>query len=237
MLENLPLYILFVFGLATVLTLILFYWTIKNSNSQSVKQHSTKILIGLILWLTIQTVLAIQNVYSSNIDFFSPTILLFGILPAILTIIGLFSAQKGRRFIDSLPLVNLTYLNIVRIPVELVLYWLFLNKAVPELMTFEGRNFDIIAGITAPIIAYFGLTKRKISQKIILIWNFLCLGLLLNIVVNAFLSAPSPVQKFAFDQPNIAILHFPFNWLPTFIVPIVLFGHLASIRQLLKYRN
>ena len=62
----------------------------------------------------------------------------------------------------------------------------------------------------------------------------MCLGLLANIVVNALLSTPTPIQKFAFDQPNIAILNFPFSWLPTFIVPIVLFGHLASIRQLFK---
>lgn len=237
MLENLPLYIPFIFGLTTVLALVLFYWTIKTSNSQKVRLLSTKILIGLIFWLTIQAVLTLQNVYSSNIEFFPPTILLFGILPVLLAITGLFLTQKGRRFIDSLPLINLTCLNIVRIPVELVLYWLFLNKAIPELMTFEGRNFDIIAGITAPIIAYFGLAKGKINLKIILIWNFICLGLLLNIVINAFLSAPSPVQKFGFDQPNIVILHFPFSWLPTFIVPLVLLGHLTSIRQLLKYRN
>jgi len=89
--------------------------------------------------------------------------MLFGILPTILTILFLFARQKGREFIDSLPLKNLTYLNVVRIPVEIVLFWLFLNQAVPELMTFEGRNFDIIAGITAPIVAYFGLTKSKIE--------------------------------------------------------------------------
>ena len=236
MLENLPLYIPFIFGLTTVVTLLLFYQTVKKSNSRNVKQYSTKILIGLILWLAIQAVLTLQNIYSSNINFFPPKILLFGILPAILTIIGLFSNQKGRQFIDSLPLINITYLNIVRVPVELVLYWLFLNKAIPELMTFEGRNFDILAGISAPIIAYFFLTIGKIRRKLILVWNFICLGLLLNIVIDAFLSAPSPVQKFAFDQPNIAILHFPFSWLPTFIVPLVLLGHLISIRQILKYK-
>ena len=103
-------------------------------------------------------------------------------------------------------------------------------------MTFEGRNFDILAGITAPIIAYFGLTKTTLSRQTILLWNFICLALLLNIVINALLSAPSPIQKFAFDQPNIAILNFPFSWLPTFIVPIVLFGHLTSIRQLFKQK-
>lgn len=131
----------------------------------------------------------------------------------------------------------LTYLHTIRIPVEFVLYWLFLSQAVPELMTFAGRNFDIIAGITAPIIAYFGLKKHKIPKTVVLIWHFICLGLLLHIVVNAFLSAPSSVQKFAFDQPNIAILYFPFSGLPTFIVPVVLFCHLAAIRQLLHRSN
>ena len=162
--------------------------------------------------------------------------MLAGILPPLLTIVLLFSTIKGRRFIDSLPLQKLTYLHIVRIPVEIVLYWLYLHKAVPELMTFEGRNFDILAGITAPILAYFGLTKAKWNHRIILVWNFICLGLLINIVVNALLSARTPIQQFAFDQPNIAIEYFPFSWLPTFIVPVVLFGHLVSIRQLWKQR-
>lgn len=234
--EKLPLYISIFFGLTTVLTLLLFFWTIKKSNSQLVKQNAVKILIGLILWLVIQAVLTLQNVYSDHIDLFPPTILIFGILPALLAIIVLFLAKRGRQFIDSLPLVNVTYLNIIRIPVELALFWLFLNETLPELMTFEGSNFDIFAGISAPLIAY-ALTRGSISRKVVLIWNFICLALLINIVAIAFLSAPSPVQQFAFEQPNIAILHFPFSWLPTFIVPVVLFGHLTSIRQLLKYRD
>lgn len=235
MLENLLLYIPLTFGLTTVVTLFLFSWVIKTAKSSATRENSTKIIISLILWLIIQAVLTLKNVYNSDTNSFPPKILLFGILPPLLIIIALFSIKKGRQFIDSLLLTNITYLNIVRIPVEIVLFWLFLNKAIPELMTFEGRNYDIIAGITAPIIAYFGITKGKINRKIILIWNFICLGLLINIVVNAFLSAPSPVQRFAFEQPNIAILNFPFSWLPTFIVPIVLFGHLVSIRQLLKH--
>jgi hypothetical protein len=155
-------------------------------------------------------------------------------MPAILLLVILFTTKKGRLFIDSLPLEKLTYLHVIRIPVEMVLYWLFLSKAIPELMTFEGRNFDIVAGITAPIVAYFGFTKAKLGRQTILIWNIICLALLLNIVMNAFLSAPSPLQQFAFEQPNIAILNFPFSWLPTFVVPVVLFAHLVSIRQLLK---
>lgn len=234
MIENLPLYVSLTFGLTTITTLLLFIWTIRNSNSELTRKKAIPIFIGLTIWLTIQAALTLKNIYNSDTNTFPPKIILTGILPTILTIMLLFATSKGRLFIDSLPLENMTYLNIVRIPVEIILFWLFLNKAIPELMTFQGRNFDILAGISAPIIAYFGLARAKLNRQIILLWNFICLGLLMSIVVNALFSAPSPIQKHAFDQPNIAILNFPFSWLPTFIVPIVLFGHLTSIRQLLK---
>ncbi|MFY7963831.1 MAG: hypothetical protein ACOVO1_02945 [Chitinophagaceae bacterium] len=237
MINNLPIYITLIFGLTTLMTLQFFIWTIRNSNSEITRRKATPVFIGLTLWLTIQAVFSIKNIYNVNTDSFPPKIIVLGILPTVITILLLFLTTKGRQFIDSLPLKNLTYLNIVRIPVEIVLLWLFFNKAIPELMTFNGRNFDIIAGITAPFIAYFGLTKNKMNRQVILFWNFICLGLLINIVINALFSAPSPFQIFALDQPNIAILNFPFSWLPTFIVPIVLFGHLSSIRQLLKTKN
>jgi len=65
-------------------------------------------------------------------------------------------------------------------------------------MTFTGRNFDILAGITAPLIAYFGFTKAKLGSKIILLWNIICLGLLIAIIINALLASPSPIQQLYF---------------------------------------
>lgn len=234
MIENLPTYISITFGLTTFATLFLFYGSVKSSAISSTKSLSTKVLLTGILWLVIQALLAFNSVYNSNTDSLPPKIVAFGIFPIFLLIGLLFITKKGKQFIDSLPLVNITYIHIVRIPVELVLFWLFINKTVPELMTFEGRNFDILSGISAPLIAYFGFTKGKLKKKLILIWNFICLGLLFNIVIHAVLAAPFPFQQIAFDQPNIAVLNFPFVWLPTFIVPVVLLSHLASIRQLLK---
>lgn len=101
-------------------------------------------------------------------------------------------------------------------------------------MTFEGSNFDMLSGLSAPVIYYFGYIKKNLNKRIILIWNVICLGLLINIVITAILSSPFPFQQFAFDQPNIAVLYFPFIWLPCCIVPLVLLSHLAAIRQLLK---
>jgi hypothetical protein len=232
MIAGLPVYILLTFILTTVAALCLFYWTINNSTSGNIQKKSGTIIVCLIGWLIVQAVVTLGNVYNSDTASLPPKILLLGVLPPVLTIVYLFVTNRGRKFIDSLPLKHLTYLHMVRIPVEIVLFWLYQNQTIPKLMTFEGSNFDIIAGITAPFIAYVGLTKGKLSRKVILVWNLVCLGLLLNIVIHAILSAPSPLQTLAFDQPNIAILNFPFSWLPTLIVPLVLFTHLVSIRKL-----
>lgn len=221
--ENLPTYISIVFGLTTLLTVGLFYRATHNSKTT---------LIILFLWLSLQAFIGLSNFYKVT-DAIPPRFLIL-VLPPALFIIGLFITSKGKQFMDGLNIKRLTILHTIRIPVEIVLFWLFLNKAVPELMTFEGRNFDILAGLTAPIIFYFGFVKMKLNYRIILIWNFISLGLLINIVVNAVLSAPSPFQQFAFGQANIALFHFPFVWLPSCVVPLVLFSHLVTIRQLIK---
>lgn len=221
--NSLPIYISISFTLTTILTVLFFYVAAKKAGSA---------LIILFCWIILQTVLGLANFYI--ITNAMPPRLIFLALPALLFIALLFITVRGKQFIDGLDIKYLTILHCIRIPVEIILFWLFTNKAIPQLMTFEGRNFDIVAGLTAPIIYYFGFVKGKLSKAVIVVWNFICLGLLLNIVVNAILSAPSPIQQFAFDQPNIAILYFPFNLLPAVVVPLVLLSHLAAIRQLLK---
>lgn len=209
--------------ITTVITVGLFY---------KASHHSAKTLFLLAAWLLLQAVVGFSGFYTIT-SALPPRFLLL-ILPPLLLIIGLFVTAKGRQYIDGLDAPTLTLLHTIRIPVEIVLFGLFIQKAVPELMTFEGRNLDILSGLTAPVLFYFGFVKRSLSKKTILIWNILCLGLLLNIVILAVLSAPFPFQQFAFDQPNIAVLYFPYIWLPSGIVPIVLCSHVAVIRQLLK---
>ncbi|MBL7909433.1 MAG: hypothetical protein JNJ41_00090 [Bacteroidia bacterium] len=220
--ENLPLYVYLVFSLTIFLAILLFY---KASN------QSKSTLFLILIWIIFQTVISLLGFYKEA-NTIPPRFGLLIIPPLILTIIR-FNNKKGKRYIDGLNIKTLTVFHIIRFPVEIVLYWLFIHKAVPELMTFEGRNFDVFSGISAPFIYYFGFVKKSLNRSVLLLWNFICLGLLLNIAFNAILSLPSAFQQFAFDQPNIAILQFPFVLLPSVLVPMVLFSHLASIRQLL----
>jgi hypothetical protein len=224
--ENLPIYVYVIFILTTALTVFFFY---------KASQRSKRSLIVLLVWLAIQMIVSLSGFYENTTQMPPRFLLLIGI--PLLFIIVLFSSLAGRRWMDRLDGKFLTLLHIVRVPVELVLFWLFLNKAVPELMTFSGRNLDILSGLTAPFIYYFGYVRKQLSSTIILLWNFVCLLLLFNIVIHAVLSAPFPFQQLAFEQPNIAVLYFPFTWLPACIVPVVLFAHLVSIRKLLLLKR
>lgn len=208
-----------------VLTTLITLWFIFKASK------SNKIIIGLAVWMIITGILGISGFYR-NVEAFPPRFI-FLIGPAILFILSVFLLRSGRRFVDGLDLKWLTLLHVVRVPVEFVLFAVFLDGLIPELMTFEGYNFDILSGITAPIIYYMFYVKGWVGKKGLLLWNIVCLLLLLNILAIALLSAQTPFQKLAFDQPNIGVAYFPFVWLPAVIVPIVLFSHLASIRQLL----
>ena len=104
-------------------------------------------------------------------------------------------------------------------------------------MTFEGKNFDILSGLSAPFVFYYAFIKRTISRKLLIAWNLICLALVMNVVTHGILAAPSVLQKIAFEQPNMAVLYFPFIWLPAFVVPVVIFSHLVCLRHLLLKKD
>jgi len=223
--DKLPSYINLLFAATTLLTIFFFY---KASRSRW-------ITITLIAWIIIQAFISRTGFYVVT-DTIPPRFLLL-VLPPLLLIVLTFILPRGRKFMTTLDQRWMAVLHVVRIPVEIVLFLLFIHKQVPQIMTFEGRNYDILSGITAPFILYFGYYKPQFGKTTLLLWNFVCLGLLFNIVIIAILAAPFPFQQFGFDQPNVAILHFPFVWLPCLVVPLVLFSHLVIIQQLLSRKS
>ena len=224
--EQLPVYVAITFGITFLLGIWLF----------SKAAHYSKFFLPVLLLLTvIQSILGITGFYS-NPDSLTKRFPLL-VIPLFAFCISLFFIKRGKTFIDSLNIKTLTLMHIIRIGVETVLFWLFVNKAVPQAMTFEGRNFDIFSGLTAPFVYYFGFVKHKLSRQVMIVWNAICMILLLNVVTNAFLSLPGRYKNFDFEQPNIAVGYFPFLLLPAILVPLVLFSNAATIRQLVLNKN
>lgn len=222
---NTPFLLQLAFVIITITVSIVFYIASKKSK---------RALIIILVIMLVQGLLAFFNFYSAQpLQLFKVPMIM---APSFLLIIYTLVSKPGKKFIKMLDLRTLTILHTIRIPVELVLLMLFTYKAIPEVMTFEGRNFDILAGLTAPLIYFLAFKKDILGPKGLLIWNILSLGLLINIIVHALFSLELPIQQFGLDQPNRAILYFPYVWLPTVVVPIVFFSHCAAIQRLLKMK-
>ena len=223
MLQNIPIYLHLLMYLGIAIAL---FGLLKSSKAKK------EVLWVSAFLLAIQSILSFSGFYLKT-DSLPPHFPLL-IIPSIGVILYLFISQKGKTWLDGLDAKWLVLLHILRIPIEFMLLGLFLHKALPEIMTFEGLNFDILAGISAPFIYYFYYVKKRLNKKVVIIWNVVCLALLINILVIAIFSVDWPFQKFGFNQPNKAILQFPFSFLPGYVVPVVLFSHLVSLRTLLK---
>ena len=127
----------------------------------------------------------------------------------------------------DLPLRALVGFQAFRIVVELLIHQAVAEGVAPEQLTWTGRNFDMIAGVTA--LALFPFVDR-VPRWVLSAWNLLGAGLLLNVVVVAILSLPLPFQQF--HPVNAWVGFFPFAWLPLVAVMIAAIGHVALLRRL-----
>ena len=225
--ESVPFALSFAFVLLTGLTSWLFYRAAHESRST---------LYVLVAWLALQAGLGLSGFYAAVPQALPPRLLL-ALLPPVLVLTGLLLTARGRSYLTGLRLERLTLLHTIRLPVEVALLALYLHGAVPRLMTFEGRNWDILAGLSAPVVYFLVFRLRRLGRRALLGWNLLCLGLVINILINALLSVPGPLQRFAFEQPNVAVMFFPFVWLPSCVVPLVLISHAAAFCQLARSKS
>ena len=195
------------------------------------KIFMNRIIFTLVLWAAFVTAWSVSGKMSdfSNFPFnFMPVIL----IPAILAVVFIPSKAIGE-ILHHIPAGNLILLQSFRFFVEILLWILFTVSVLPVQMTFEGRNFDILAGITAPVIALLA-SRGKISKTGIIVWNIVCLGLLLNIVITAILSTPSPWRVFMNEPANYIVTYFPISLLPAFLVPLAYYLHFMSLRQMFQ---
>jgi hypothetical protein len=225
MIENLPNWINWLFLLTVILTVGIFHFA---------NGKPTKLTFLILIWSLVHSILAYTGFYEKT-DLIPPRFLLI-LIPVLLFIIfGL--TKKRLNWITQKRRTDLsTFLHTIRIPVEIILFYLFMDKMLPELMTFEGRNFDILAGISAPLIGILWL-KKIINRNALIIWNVFGLFLILFVFINGILSSELPIQIFGFEQPTKAINYFPFVLLPATIVPIVIYMHITDIIRLRKEKN
>lgn len=190
--------------------------------------------VALVGWLALTGWLAARGFFD---DFQSiPPRMLLGVGPPLLTLMALTCSRRVAPLLAAVPPVWLVAAQTFRIPVEIVLWQLAVAGAIPELLTFHGRNVDILVGLTAPVVAYACFVRRAWPARVAVWWNWAGIVILLNVVVHVQLSAPTPWRIFETDPPATFIADWPYIWLPAFLVPLAWLLHAASLRQLRSRR-
>jgi type IV secretory pathway TrbD component len=108
---------------------------------------------------------------------------------------------------------------------------------MPLQMTYTGRNFDIVTGVSALVLGLVML-KWNVPRVVVWIWNVTGLALLINIVAVAMLSSPL-FQFFGSDHLNTFVAYPPYVLLPAVMVLAAWAGHLVVFKALVirKSRN
>ncbi len=223
------------FIILTIVSFVFLFLEIKRAINTTQWPSSRKtrftsiILLVWLVWILFVGVWSLTG-RMGNFQIFPLNMMPILVIPFIVILVFTFS-KSGKEILLLIPPENIIRLQAFRFFVELLLWALYLENQAPLQMTFEGRNFDVLSGISAPIIAYL-ITKGKIPKAGLMIWNIACLALLVNIVAIAILSMPTPVRSFMNEPANTIVAQFPVSWLPGLLVPLAYGLHFLSLRQL-----
>jgi len=214
---------------ATLLLSILF---LRPAYQRSTTKGKALPLLLLALLIIVQSVLAAKGFFVQTIQNTPPPA---GLAILLITTMTLYVALRYQPFktLSATDTIKLTYLQTFRFPLEMIFIWLLSYQAIPLEMTFEGRNPDILIGLTAPAVA-FAVERKWLPLRALVIWNFIGLGFLLNIMTVAILCLPTNFRVFYESVPNEFVLYFPYNLIPVVLVMMALFLHVLSLKTLLR---
>ena len=233
-----PFYITLFFYVIVGIILISVYYALSfayGKTGKTINERVGSILIVAALlggWMALIGWLAARG-HFLNFESLPPRILA-ALVPAALAVSYISVSDRVKALMKVIPKSWFINIQSFRILMEIFLWLMYRNGLIPVQMTFEGRNFDLLIGLSAPVIAYFCFVKKSWPGLTALLWNFAGLLLLTNILIIAILSMPGPLRKFINEPANTAVVNFPFIWIPALIVPFAYLMHVLSIKQLLS---
>ncbi len=217
--------------LALALVIVIYLATAKVSfkaftDPSQQKRFIRKAALSLICWVVYISAISVTGIFENSS--LPPRIPLLLVLPAFVFFIYFFTNKDFKPVIDNTPHSWPVYFQSFRVLVELLIYWAFLKGILPVSATFDGYNFDIVIGLTAPLIAYLTFARGKVSKPLFILWNVAGLSTLL-IVVSILMR-----HAYFVENERLSILHgglgsFPYTFLAGLFMPLAVFMHIFSL--------
>jgi len=159
-----------------------------------------------------------------------PPPLVFLVIGVVTLSLSIAFSSIGRRLATFLPLWLLVGVQGFRLPLELAMHAMYERGVMPGVMSYSGRNFDVVTGASAIVVA-IATAAGLCGRRLVLLWNVVGLLLLVNVVTIAILATPM-VRYFGDRELNVWVTYPPFVWLPAVMVLAALAGQLLIFRAL-----
>lgn len=134
----------------------------------------------------------------------------------------------SRNFMRGIRDEQLHHLHLWRVPFAFVLLWFYQAKITPLGLTFEGYNYDIIIGLTAPVIGSLAFSQKMLTKEIVLGWN--ALGIIFLLISTGLIFIELTTNQAALILFN----SLPYLAIFGFLMPLSLFAHVLSVYRVLK---
>lgn len=201
--------------------------------SYSLKKVAISLCCGLVIWIS-YLILLIDIGILRNFDL-PPKVPMLIVVPAILFILLMVNRDFMKDAYRNTPAHLPIALQFFRIFVELLIYATYLKGIFPQIATFEGINFDILVGISSIFISFL-VFKDKIKNTGILIWNLVSLCVLL-VTIYSFASYYYYFGNSVDSELGYYFVEFPYLLLASVLLPIAIFLHFFSIKQVLTLKK
>lgn len=209
--------------LLTITTFGCFLFAAVLSSNTRMQRSATLIGIVILLWIIFQSTLSLNRWYMDRKSLH----LLFPYLTTLIITLAVSFLPVMKDFRESLHRPTLIWMQLLRLPMHGLVYWSVLHKQSPAGIWIYPLIADLIAIAAIPIILR-ALRSSDNNSGLLRVWHIFGSITLMSSWVIMLLSAPSAMQQLAFQSPNYLIVHFPGSWIPSVIIPLLLFGHISQ---------
>ena len=220
---------------------MLVVWTVRQALRQMDDGSKTvrplgSLLAVLLIWCGVSAALAATRFYVDEAVLGTLPFLYFPFIPAAVTILWIAVSPSLRNavlsVVEQTPLHRIIAIQGLRIAAVGTIAK-YVSGKLPAHFILPVGVPNLAIGISAVVIGYLLSKGIAIPRRALVGWNILGIGVFLLATPLAHLSMPGPMQVYFTGSTTKEVFLFPMALVPTFMAPMLILLHTATIWKLL----
>jgi hypothetical protein len=220
---------------------VLVVWTVRqalrqmNDRSQSVRPLGG-LLAVLLIWCGGSAALAASGFYVHESVLDTLPFLYFPFIPAAVTMLWIAVSPSVRNallaVVEQTPLHRIIYIQALRVAAVGTIAK-YVSGELPAHFILPVAIPDLAIGISAVVIGYLLSKGMAIPRRVLVGWNIFGIVVFLLAPPLIHISMPGPMRVYFSGPTTEEVFLFPMALVPTFMAPMLILLHAATIWKLL----